>query len=62
MLTDEEVATIRRKLAENWRGPVLLKWLEELLADREELVTQIRQLRIARGAGVAGMHVHVPEA
>jgi hypothetical protein len=36
-LTDDEVATTCRKLAEGWRGPVLLKWLEELLADRDEL-------------------------
>ena len=34
MLTDAEVAEIRRKRAENWRGPVLLKRLEELLADK----------------------------
>jgi hypothetical protein len=36
VLTDEEVETIRRKLAEGWRGPVLLTWLEQLLQDREE--------------------------
>jgi hypothetical protein len=36
MLTDEEADTIRRKLAEGWRGPVLLTWLEQLLQDREE--------------------------
>jgi len=28
--------TIRRKLAEGWRGPVLLTWLEQLLQDRDE--------------------------
>jgi hypothetical protein len=31
MLTDQEVATIRRKLADAWRGLVLLTWLEQLL-------------------------------
>jgi len=36
MLTDEEAETIRRKLAEGCRGPVLLKWLEQLLQDRDE--------------------------
>ena len=36
MLTDEEAEAIRRKLAEGWRGPVLLRWLEQLLQDREE--------------------------
>jgi hypothetical protein len=50
VLTDDEVATIRRKLAENWRGPVLLQWLEELLADREELLARLRVLEAARDA------------
>jgi hypothetical protein len=36
VLTDEEPEAIRRKLAEGWRGPVLLTWLEQLLDDREE--------------------------
>jgi len=36
VLTDEEAETIRRKLAEGWRGPILLRWLEQLLQDREE--------------------------
>ena len=36
MLTDEEADTIRRKLAEGWRWPVLLTWLEQLLRDRDE--------------------------
>jgi hypothetical protein len=36
VLTDEEAEEIRRKLAEGWRGPVLLTWLEQLLKDREE--------------------------
>ena len=36
MLTDEEAETIRRKLADGWRGPVLLTWLEQLLRDRDE--------------------------
>ena len=36
MLADEEAETIRRKLAEGWRGPVLLTWLEQLLQDRDE--------------------------
>jgi hypothetical protein len=45
-----DVAAIRRKLAENWRGPVLLKWLEELLADRDELVARVRALEAERQA------------
>jgi hypothetical protein len=36
VLTDEEAETIRRKLAEGWRGPVLLTWLEQPLQDRDE--------------------------
>jgi hypothetical protein len=36
VLTDEEAETIRRKLADGWRGPVLLTWLEQLLQDRDE--------------------------
>ena len=35
VLTDEEADTIRRRLAEGWRGPVLLTWLRQLLQDRE---------------------------
>jgi hypothetical protein len=36
MLTDEEAEAIRQKLAQGWRGPVLLRWLEQLVEDREE--------------------------
>jgi hypothetical protein len=36
VLSDEEAETIRRKLAEGWRGPILLRWLEQLLQDRDE--------------------------
>jgi hypothetical protein len=36
VLTDEEAESIRRKLAEGWRGPALLLWLEQLLQDRDE--------------------------
>lgn len=35
-LSDEEAEAIRRKLANGWRGPVLLTWLEQLLKDRDE--------------------------
>jgi hypothetical protein len=43
VLTDEEADAIRRKLAEGWRGPVLLTWLEQLLQDREERRESERQ-------------------
>ena len=36
VLTDEEADTIRKRLAEGCRGPVLLKWPEQLLQDRDE--------------------------
>jgi hypothetical protein len=36
VLTDEEAEEIRRKLAEGWRGPVLLRWLAQFLEDRAE--------------------------
>jgi hypothetical protein len=43
VLTDEEADTIRRKLAEGWRGPVLLTWLEQLPQDRDERRQQERE-------------------
>jgi hypothetical protein len=36
MLTDEEAAEIRKLLDAGWRGPILLRWLEQLLQDRDE--------------------------
>jgi hypothetical protein len=36
MLTDAEAAEIRRGLAAGMRGPVLIKWCGQLLADRDE--------------------------
>ncbi len=41
LLTDEEVEEIRHPLREGVRGrPVLVKWVEQLLADRDERVGQ----------------------
>ena len=42
MLTDKEAEEIRRGLAAGMRGPVLLKWCEKLLADRDERVARER--------------------
>jgi hypothetical protein len=42
MLTDAEAEEIRRGLAAGMRGPVLLKWCEQLLADRDERRTRER--------------------
>jgi len=36
MLTDEQAEDIRRGLEGGTRGPVLIKWVRELLADRDE--------------------------
>jgi hypothetical protein len=36
MLTDEEAEIIPKGLADGCRGPVLLKWVEQLLQDRDE--------------------------
>jgi hypothetical protein len=36
VLTDEEAEEIRKGLAEGWRGPILLRWLEQLRQDRDE--------------------------
>jgi len=38
VIPDEEAAKISQKLAEGWRGPVLITWLRRLLDDREERV------------------------
>jgi hypothetical protein len=46
MLTDEEAEQIRRGLAAGMRGPVLIKWCEQLLADRDEHV--VRELKTQR--------------
>ena len=43
MLTDEEAEKIRRGLAAGMRGPVLLKWCELLLADRDARRTRERE-------------------
>jgi hypothetical protein len=44
VLSEEDVATIRRKLDEGWRGPVLLTWVRQLLEDREQLASRLRAL------------------
>jgi hypothetical protein len=45
MLTDQQAEEIRRGLEGGTRGPVLIKWVRLLLADRDELV------KLIRGAG-----------
>lgn len=45
VLTDAEAEDIRRGLAARMRGPVLVKWCEQLLADRKERLAQERAQR-----------------
>jgi hypothetical protein len=40
VLTDQEAEEIHRGLAADMRGHVLLKWCEQLLADRDERVAR----------------------
>lgn len=49
-LTDEQVQDIRDGLARGLRGPILIKWLEQVLVDRDEL---LREIGVAR-QGQAG--------
>jgi len=43
MLTDEQAEDIRRGLEGGTRGPVLIKWVRELLADRDERLKLARE-------------------
>jgi hypothetical protein len=38
MLSDEEANAIKNSLRSNMHGPLLVRWIEELLADRQERV------------------------
>lgn len=38
LLTDQEVEEIRQGVAQGIRGPILDKWVRQLLADRDERV------------------------
>ena len=38
LLTDVEIAEIREGVKSGLRGPVLTKWCEQLLADRDERI------------------------
>jgi hypothetical protein len=43
MLTDDQAEEIRRGLESGMRGPVLMKWVRQLLEDREEWVRRQRE-------------------
>jgi len=40
MLTDAQANEIKQGLAIGMRGPILIKWVEQLLADRAERVAE----------------------
>jgi hypothetical protein len=44
MLNENEVREIRAGVAEGLRGPVLSKWVEMLLRDRDERVRRDREI------------------
>jgi hypothetical protein len=62
MLTDKEAEEIRRGLAAGMRGPVLLKWCEPLLADRDERSARERAARWFWPGPLAGPTAPVPRS
>jgi hypothetical protein len=48
LVTDEEAARIEREVDAGMRGPVVVKWIRQLLADREE---RIRMAKEREGEG-----------
>jgi hypothetical protein len=45
MLSEHEAAEIERGRARNVGGPIVLKWVDQLLADRKERIAQLEHLR-----------------
>lgn len=45
MLSDQEAAEIERGRREKVGGPIVLKWIDQLLADRRERIQQLEHLR-----------------
>jgi hypothetical protein len=43
MLTDEQADEIRREVESGTRGPILVRWVEQLLDDRTERVRRERE-------------------
>ena len=42
MLSDADLEEISQGLRDGLRGPILLKWCEQLLADRDELAARLQ--------------------
>ena len=45
MLSDHEAEEIVRARRQGIGGPILLKWIDQLLADRRERIVQLEHLR-----------------
>ena len=48
VLTEVDLEEIRQGLRDGLRGPILLKWYQQLLAERDELVARLRVLDAAK--------------
>lgn len=49
LLTEAQIAEIRDGVKSGLRGPVMLKWIEWLLAERDELLRLAREGRPEKG-------------
>lgn len=47
MLSDADLEEIRLGLRDGLRGPILVKWCEQLLAERDEFVARLQALEVA---------------
>jgi hypothetical protein len=43
LVTDEEAARIEREVDAGMRGPVVVKWIRQLLDDREERIRMAKE-------------------
>ena len=50
MLSDDEAAEIRSSLDGGTRGPILIKWVRQLLDDRQERVERATESQRQAGA------------
>lgn len=47
MLGDADLEEIRQGLRDGLRGPILLKWCQQLLAERDELAARLQAFEVA---------------
>jgi hypothetical protein len=48
MLSDADLEGIRQGLRDGLRGPILLKWCQQLLAERDELAARLQALEVVK--------------